>query len=256
MTTLAPLAPAPASPFVGEVLLSRSLINRSVATAKKVVRELGIALPPYAYWGVEEWNRAGIETQEVRECMLGWDVTDFGSRRFPEIGRILFTLRNGRSGDPRYPKTYAEKLLIELEGQRSPMHYHRSKREDIINRGGGNMVVTLFPVGADGLPGGGRLDVRVDGVRRAVAAGERIILEPGESVTIVPGTYHQFWAQEGSGIPIDGGLYTVSSEVSSVCDDWNDNVFIDPDAVRFPSIVEDVPREGYLCHEYPKLTAE
>ena len=52
------------------------------------------------------------------------------------VGRTLFTLRNGHIRDPRYPKTYAEKLILDPEGQRAPAHFHRTKREDIINRGG------------------------------------------------------------------------------------------------------------------------
>src|SRR5690606_5916065 len=98
--------------------------------------------------------------------------TDFGSNRFEDIGRILFTLRNGRANDAKYPKPYAEKLLVEPEGQRSPQHYHRSKREDIVNRGGGNVIVCLHPVGPDGLPGTGTLTVAVDGIARTVSAGE------------------------------------------------------------------------------------
>jgi D-lyxose ketol-isomerase len=49
---------------------------------------------------------------------------------------------------------------------------------------------------------------------------------------------------------MDGIGYTVSGEVSSVCDDWRDNVFLDP-AERFPMLAEDEPRRAYLCHEYP-----
>jgi D-lyxose ketol-isomerase len=82
--------------------------------------------------------------------MLGWDVTDFGSGDFVNIGRVLFTLRNGRSNDPRYPKSYAEKLLIDPENQRAPAHFHRSKREDIICRHGGNILVQLTKATPEG----------------------------------------------------------------------------------------------------------
>ena len=68
-------------------------------------------------------------------------------------------------------------------------------------------------------------------------------LRPGMSVCIPPRTIHQFWGEEGTGL-------TVSSEVSSVCDDWSDNFFLEP-AERFPKLVEDAPRTHYLCHEYP-----
>ncbi len=251
--------PIPANGVISQAYpsgpLSRSLINSCVQTAKEVLERLHVPLPAFAYWSPEEWLVAGKETREIRDCMLGWDVTDFGSGRFEEIGRTLFTLRNGRPSDSRYPKVYAEKILIEPEGQRSPMHYHRSKREDIINRGGGNVLVALHLVDEDGGPSPLPLPVQIDGITRQVSAGEPIRLRPGESLTIPPRTYHQFWAEEGSGIPWKGGRYTVSSEVSSVCDDWNDNCFIEQWAARFPKIIENADRTCYLCHEYPKLEA-
>jgi D-lyxose ketol-isomerase len=231
----------------------RSLVNRAVAEAAEVLAALRIRLPAYALWTPAQWEAAGAETSEIRDCMLGWDVTDFGSNRYEELGRTLFTLRNGRSGDKTYAKTYAEKLLIEAAGQRSPMHHHRSKCEDIINRAGGNIIIVLHPVSEDGSPGQGKLDVSIDGIRKRVSAGESIRLWPGESLTIAPRTFHQFWAEEGTGVPVNGICYTVSSEVSSVCDDLNDNVFVDRWADRFPTIVEDEPRTCYLCHEYPAL---
>jgi D-lyxose ketol-isomerase len=50
----------------------------------------------------------------------------------------------------------------------------------------------------------------------------------------------------------EGGRFSLSSEISSVCGDWNNNVFFEKWAMRFPQIVEDEPREFYLCQEYPK----
>ena len=66
--------------------------------------------------------------------MLGWDITDYGLGRFDEIGFALITLRNGNVKDRKYPKTYAEKLLMVKEDQMAPMHFHWNKMEDIINR--------------------------------------------------------------------------------------------------------------------------
>jgi D-lyxose ketol-isomerase len=109
----------------------------------EVARHFQLALPPYACWTRDDWMSDGSEWDEVRDCMLGWDVTDFGSGRFEEIGRVLFTLRNGRFNDQRYPKPYAEKLIIDPENQCAPAHFHRSKREDIICRHGGNILVQL-----------------------------------------------------------------------------------------------------------------
>ena len=69
--------------------------------------------------------------------MLGWDITDHGLGNFGKTGFSLITLRNGNltlSG--KYAKAYAEKLLYLKEGQYSPMHFHWSTMEDIINREG------------------------------------------------------------------------------------------------------------------------
>ena len=111
-------------------MLKRSTINQSIEIARRVFAAAGLHLPAFATWSVEEWDRCGREADEIRDCMLGWDVTDFGSGDFANIGRTLFTLRNGRHNDSRYPKTYAEKFILDPEGQRAPAHFHRSKRED------------------------------------------------------------------------------------------------------------------------------
>lgn len=238
------------TPF-GDSPLRRSQANASIRTSLVVLEKLGIFLPEFGYWSADRWESVGAEADEARDCMLGWDVTDFGGAQFDRLGRTLFTLRNGSGTDPRYPKPYAEKFLIEPEGQRSPIHYHLKKREDIINRGGGNVIVCLHRIGEDGMPGPGRISVSVDGFFRTVNAGDQIRLRPGQSVSIPPSSFHQFWAEEGTGYRIDGVGYTVSGEVSSVCDDWRDNNFIDEWANRFPKMIEDEPREFYLCHEYP-----
>ena len=86
-------------------MLKRSEINRSIEIARRVFAANGLHLPEFAFRSVAEWDRAGHECDEIRDCMLGWDVTDFGSGDFRKTGRTLFTLRNGRRNDPRYPKS-------------------------------------------------------------------------------------------------------------------------------------------------------
>ena len=53
----------------------------------------------------------GAEVDEIRDNQLGCDLTDFGSGEFDAQGLLLFTLRNGSTNDPRYPKPYAEKIM-------------------------------------------------------------------------------------------------------------------------------------------------
>ena len=113
--------------------MKRSEINRAIEEATQFFAQLGFQLPDYAFWTPEDWEKTGPEADEIRDCMLGWDVTDFGSGQFASIGRTLFTLRNGRHDDLRYPKIYAEKIIYNPEGQRAPAfppvqdgRYHQS----------------------------------------------------------------------------------------------------------------------------------
>ena len=235
--------------------MKRSDIENAIRTALEVCGQFQFALPPFAQWSRGDWMSAGAEWDEVRDCMLGWDVTDFGSGRFEEIGRVLFTLRNGRSNDPRYPKTYTEKLLIDPENQRAPAHFHRSKREDTICRHGGNILVQLSKATAAGGWSDERFPIAVNGCLRELPPQAIVRLSPGESLTIPPGTIHRFWGEEGTGWAFEGRRYSLSSEISSVCDDWNDNVFFEEWAARFPEIEEDVPATRFLCSEYPPAAA-
>src|SRR5690606_445027 len=107
--------------------LSRSVINQCIEDALEITKLFHYYLPPFAGWTCQDWIGMGKEYDEIRRCMLGWDVTDFGSFDFHNIGRVLFTARNGRLDDSRYPKEYAEKLLIDPENQRAPAHFHKSK---------------------------------------------------------------------------------------------------------------------------------
>lgn len=227
--------------------LKRSQINASIETALETFQKHALHLPPYAFWTVADWHDKNGEYDEIRDCMLGWDVTDFGSRDFANIGRTLFTLRNGSTHDARYPKSYAEKLIFDPEGQRAPAHFHKGKREDIIHRGqSGAIIVQLCASNADSTPSDEPFLVQINGISRELKPYAQIRLAPGESVCIPPRTIHQFWGEAGGGP-------TCSGEVSSVCDDWNDNFFFE-ELTRFPEIEEDEPRRYYLCHEYPRAS--
>ncbi len=226
--------------------MKRSEINRALRELEAMTKKCGFALPPFCGFTPEEWRQKGHEFDEIRDNMLGWDITDYGLGDFAKVGLSLITLRNGNLSLPeKYAKTYAEKLLYLMEGQYSPMHFHWSKMEDIINRGGGNVLITVF----DSLPDESidresEVSVSTDGLRRRVPAGTRVRLRPGESISIPPRLYHDFRVEEGSGPVLLG-------EVSRVNDDERDNRF-EPPVGRFPKIEEDEPPYRLLCFEYPK----
>ena len=108
--------------------MKRSSINTHILEAIRTFEQAGIKLPPFAYWKSDEWNSKGSEIDEIRENSLGWDVTDFGTGDFANFGLLLFTIRNGNYHHPeKYPKSYAEKIMIVGEKQVTPYHFHRKK---------------------------------------------------------------------------------------------------------------------------------
>ncbi|MBE7045160.1 MAG: D-lyxose/D-mannose family sugar isomerase [Ruminococcaceae bacterium] len=224
--------------------MKRSEINQLMKEAVEFMEEMKFKLPPFAYWSPEEWAQKGSEYDEIRDNMLGWDITDFGSGDFSKIGLLMFTVRNGNFDDPKYEKPYAEKLLIVEEEQITPYHFHWSKMEDIINRGGGNLLVQLYNSTEDEQFADTPVTVLSDGRRYEVPAGSIVRLTPGESITLTCGVYHKFWGEKGTGKILLG-------EVSKVNDDRVDNRFYEKTG-RFPEIDEDEAPLYLLGNEYPK----
>ena len=125
--------------------MKRSEINAALAEMEGFIKDMKISLPPFCAFTPEEWKTKGHEYDEIRDNMLGWDITDYGLEKFCEVGFSLITLRNGNVNmSDRYPKTYAEKLIYIREGQYSPNHFHWKKMEDIINRGGGILLIRVY----------------------------------------------------------------------------------------------------------------
>ena len=119
------------------MIIKRSEINQAIQDAIAFVDTMNFKLPPFAYWSLDDWKDKGPEYDEIKDNMLAWDVSDFGTSTFKEVGLLIFTLRNGNHSDRRYAKPYCEKVLIADEEQVLPYHFHWKKMEDIINRGGG-----------------------------------------------------------------------------------------------------------------------
>ena len=224
--------------------MKRSEINAVIKDFEGLLEKHQFALPPFLGFTPDEWKEKGEEYQEIKDNALGWDVTDYGLGDFDKVGLTLITLRNGNVGNPEYTKTYAEKIMMLREGQLSPNHFHWKKMEDIINRGGGNVVFHLWNVGENESLADTDVAVFRDGRKYMVPAGSEIILKPGESLTLYPYTYHDFSVEPGTG-------YALTGEVSMCNDDNSDNRFYESIG-RFPTIEEDEPPYRLLCNEYPE----
>lgn len=221
--------------------MKRSLVNDILRESDAFIRSFGYVLPPFAYWTPQEmWQR---DSTEIVRRGMGWDITDYGLGRFDDLGLFLFTTRNGLAEDLSRGRgmVYAEKIMISRKDQLSPMHRHIVKSEDIINRGGGRLVLELFSRDADGgIDRDAALRVPVDGQWHDLAAGGLLKLDPGESVTLHPDTWHAFWAE---------GADVLIGEVSTVNDDKTDNIFEAPIG-RFATVDEDVPPLHLLVSDY------
>lgn len=225
--------------------MKRSEINKIIDNAIEFVSDKGLYFPEFATWGMEEWESVDLSEKEIVDNMLGWDITDFGSRNFSKTGLLIFTFRNGNfHKKEEYPKPYAEKLLLVGDGQELPYHFHWKKMEDIINRGGGNLIVQLYNSDEKERFADTQVEVTVDGRKVTVEAGGTVTLKPGQSITLLPGQYHRWIGEEGTG-PV------MLFEVSSTNDDTIDNRFYDAQE-RLPEIEEDEPPKYLLFKDYEK----
>ena len=224
--------------------MKRSQINAIMRDANAFIQAQGFYLPPFAYWTSQGWATKTEEAREIVENQLGWDITDFGSGDYQKCGLLLFTLRNGspRNWETLQGKLYAEKIMVVGVDQVTPLHFHWRKMEDIINRGGGELVVQLHNATAAEDLADSDVTVSIDGVRRVVKARDAVVLSPGESITLPPQCYHKFWGTRSR---------VLVGEVSLVNDDRTDNRFYEP-AGRFPEIEEDEPPLYLLCSDYPR----
>jgi len=219
--------------------MKRSEINHAIEDAIRFFNDMHFLLPPFAFFTLDDWRRERDKANEIFDVGLGWDVTDFGSDAFASKGLLLFTIRNGKFKDSRYPKPYCEKIMIADDHQVTPYHFHWEKWEDIINRGGGDLAFKFFNAGRDESMEETPVEISIDGVVRTVEPGEEVLLKPGESALLKSYLYHEFYGKESK---------ILIGEVSSVNDDANDNRFLD--APRFPEIEEDEAPKYLLCNDY------
>lgn len=161
-----------------------------------------------------------------------WDITDFGLGQFDRFGLVLINLAE----EPEY----CEKLMFARPDQRTPAHTHAQKKEDIICRHG-RLALQLWNKHPDLSQQGSPFPLRVNGVEKRHRAGEILILQAGERITLTPGIYHEFWPESED---------CIIGEVSTANDDAQDNFFVDPGVGRFPGIEEDEPASVELINDH------
>ena len=208
------------------------------------MHSLGVQLPPFAFWDPEKLseNVRNNACEHIVKRGLGWTVTDFGLGDFTENGLVVLTTRMGDFTKLSTGRgmLYAEKLMIQRDGQRTPLHYHQQKTEDIVNRSAATFSIELHHATELGeLDDSRRLAVLVDGQMREFMPGESAALRPGESLTLEPQIYHGFSARGD----------VLAGEVSLVNDDANDNFFYDPISVA-QEIEEDEPPRHLMVQDY------
>ena len=206
--------------------MKRSLINQVIREAEELMAKHSFLLPPFGKYTLEDWQNCDKKRcQEIFDLGLGWDVTGFGKEDFFNYGLLLFTIRNGKAGSDIYTKPYAEKIMVVRENQVIELHASDPATNSLK---------------------GGKFEITVDGEKRVMDSGDKLILTPGESVTLLPCHAHSFWAEKGSGTVLAG-------EVSMVNDDATDNCFaLEKEALRFDPVEEDEKPYRLLCSEYSK----
>lgn len=225
--------------------MKRSEINAILAESERFIRSHGYVLPPFAALSPAEMKARRAALSGIVDARLGWDITDYGKGDFARTGLFLFTARNGRAADLASGRgmLYAEKIMISRRDQLAPMHRHDVKAEDIINRGGGTLALKLYMSAPDGsIDKAAPVSVPCDGIARDLEPGGVLRLYPGESVTLLPGVWHAFWAEEDD---------VLIGEVSTVNDDETDNVFAEPIS-RFADVEEDEEPLRLLVSDYSK----
>jgi D-lyxose ketol-isomerase len=225
--------------------VKRSFIDSRIVATAALCDKHGVKLPPFAFWSEEQYRDDPAAAQRIAEGGLGWNVSEFRPGGFAAEGLVVFT---SRMGDWRQLATgcgrlYGEKLLVAEDGQRTPHHYHIVKTEDILNRGGARFVVELFKVDHAGTPLKERFRVLKDVKTLDIGPGDRVSLEPGESIVLEPFVAHAFWAEGGT---------TLGGEVSLVNDDATDNYFLPPLAPLTP-IEEDQPGKFVTVRDHARL---
>ena len=94
--------------------MKRSEINNALRELEAMCEKYHCYLPPFCHFTPAEWEGKGHEYDEVRDCCLGWDITDYGMGDFDKMGFSLITIRNGHQKmTDKYPGLCREAAVPE-----------------------------------------------------------------------------------------------------------------------------------------------
>lgn len=62
--------------------MKRSEINQAIKEMEAMIKKHGFEIPPFCNWTPKEWEDKNHEYDEIRDNMLGWDITDYGLNDF------------------------------------------------------------------------------------------------------------------------------------------------------------------------------
>ena len=83
--------------------MKRSEINKALKELEDMFKKYQYFLPKFADFAPEEWQTKGHAFDEIRDNMLGWDITDYGQGDFEMCIRDrAYTYRNFRRSGGMY----------------------------------------------------------------------------------------------------------------------------------------------------------
>jgi len=238
--------------------VKRSEINASILLARDFFGAYRFKLPKWAAWSAINWDYSGEEMQAIKDCQLGWDVTDFGLGDFTRQGMTFFMLRNGDPSRKPVPENsedlpaetskglgrdYSEKIMLGQMNQTLPFIALKKRAHDLINRGGGDLVVQVHRSTPEhDLDEESRVPIQVNGIAYNIKAGGIVRLVPGDGLTLLPGIFHKYWTEKAG---------CIVGNISTTCNEAEDYLFLDPQSRRFPEIEPDESPIHLLHYEYP-----
>lgn len=224
--------------------MKRTEINENLLLALDFFQAYRFLLPKWAVWRKANWEHCGPEADEIRQCRLGWEISDFGRGQFSQLGALRFVLRRGAPAVRRRDKPYEESIGLCQVEQVMPMHYHPERMVDLTNRGGGELVVQVQAANERGRPDNqSRVGVSVNGISYNLKPGGMVRLTGGDWISLRPGTYCKFWAEKAGCLVGELGSMATSAPATRYLDDiaWE------------TEIEEDEPALYLLSHEYPEF---